>query len=124
MQFIIDTDVGIDDAVAILMLLSHPAAKVLAITTVMGNVPLAQATQNVGTILDIIQAPPIPIYQGCARPLLQYSPQDARYVHGDDGLGGMGRLNGHRLVEAEHASLALTQLVAQHSGQVTLLTLG
>jgi purine nucleosidase len=124
MQLIVDTDAGIDDAIALLMLLSYPAAKLLAITTVMGNVPLSQATQNVSTILDIVQAPTIPIYQGCPKPLLQYQPQDARYVHGDDGLGGMGRLNGYRPAEADHASLALARLVAQYPGQLTLLTLG
>lgn len=124
MRLIVDTDAGIDDAIALLMLLSHPAAELLAITTVMGNVPLSQATQNVSTILNTVQAPVIPVYQGCAKPLLQYHPQDARYVHGDDGLGGMGQLNGQRPVEAEHASLALIRLAAHYPGQLTLLTLG
>jgi purine nucleosidase len=124
MQFIVDTDVGIDDAVALLMLLAHPTVKLLAITTVMGNVPLAQATQNVVTILNIAQAPVIPIYSGCAKPLLQYNPQDARYVHGNDGLGGMGQPSDNRPPEPTHASLALVRLAAQYPGQLTLLTLG
>jgi purine nucleosidase len=124
MRFLVDTDVGIDDAVALLMLLSHPAVELMAITTVMGNVPLFQATQNVKTILDIAQAPPVPIYPGCARPLLQYAPHDAKVVHGEDGLGGMGRPGADRRVETEHASLALIRLAAQYPGQLTLLTLG
>ena len=124
MRFLVDTDVGIDDAVALLMLLSHPAVELVAITTVMGNVPLSQATQNVVTILDIAQSSSIPIYLGCARPLLQYAPQDAKVVHGEDGLGGMGQPGAQSYSETEHASLALIRLAAQYPGQLTLLTLG
>jgi purine nucleosidase len=124
MRFIIDTDLGIDDAVALLMVLTHSEIQIQAITTVMGNVPLAQATHNTGVVLDIAHAPPIPIYQGCERPLLRYQPQYATDVHGDDGLGGAGRAETGRISEAEHAILALIRLVRQYPGEITLLTLG
>jgi purine nucleosidase len=124
MNFIIDTDMGIDDAVALLMVLAHPKAKIKAITSILGNVPLAQATHNVGVVLDVADAPPIPIYQGCARPLLQYEPEDAVSVHGEDGLGGAGKADTSRTVAAEHASLALIRLARQNPGELTLLTLG
>lgn len=124
MKFIIDTDMGIDDAVAVLMVLAHPQAQVKAITSILGNVPLAQATHNVGVVLDVADAPPIPIYRGCARPLLQFEPEDAVNVHGRDGLGGAGKPETSRTVEAEHASLALIRLARQNPGELTLLTLG
>ncbi len=124
MKFIIDTDMGIDDAVAVLMVLAHPQAQVKAITSILGNVPLAQATHNVGVVLDMADAPSIPVYQGCARPLLQFEPEDAVNVHGQDGLGGAGKPETTRTVEAEHASLALIRLARQNPGELTLLTLG
>lgn len=124
MKLIVDTDVGIDDAIALLMVLAQPDIQLLAITTVAGNVSLAQATQNIKTILDIANAPAVPLYQGCARPLLRYAALDAMDIHGDDGLGGAGRTDSLRPVSDEPASLALLRLARQHTGRLTLLTLG
>lgn len=124
MKLIIDTDMGIDDAIALLMVLAQPEAELKAITTVLGNVSLAQATLNAGVILEIANAPLIPIYRGCANPLLQYDPVDAREFHGPDGLGGVGKSETSRPVESEHASLALIGLARERPGELTLLTLG
>ena len=124
MKLIIDTDMGIDDAIALLMVLAQPEAELKAITTVLGNVSLAQATLNAGVILEIANAPLIPIYRGCAKPLLQYDPVDAREFHGSDGLGGVGKSETSRPVESEHASLALIRLARERPGELTLLTLG
>jgi purine nucleosidase len=124
MKFIIDTDLGIDDAIAFLMILGHPQADIEAITTVVGNIPLAQATHNVGVVLNAAQAPPIPIFQGCGKPLMQNEPLHAMDFHGSDGLGGVGQSHPNRSIEAEHAVTALIRLARAHSGQVSLLTLG
>lgn len=124
MKLLIDTDVGIDDAVALLMALAQPDCDIKALTAVMGNVPLAQATHNAGVVLDIAGAPLIPLYQGCARPLLQYQPDDAVDVHGSDGLGGAGQAQTTRTIESEPASLALIRLAREYPGELTLLTLG
>ncbi len=45
-NFLIDTDTASDDAVAIIMALSAPDVRVLALTTVAGNVGIEQATRN------------------------------------------------------------------------------
>ena len=124
MKLIIDTDGGIDDAIALLMILAYPNVHLEAVTTVAGNVSLAQATQNIKTVLDVANAPLYPIYAGCIYPLLRYQSLDATDVHGDDGLGGTGRADSRRTTEMEHASLALIRLAKQHSGRLTLLTLG
>jgi purine nucleosidase len=123
MKFIIDTDMGIDDAMALLMVLAQPQAELLAITSVVGNISLAQATHNVGVMLNVAAAPPIPIYRGCAKPLLQYQPEHAEGIHGPDGLGGASRPT-TRPIEAEHAALTLIRLARRHPGELTLLTLG
>jgi purine nucleosidase len=124
MKFLIDTDLGIDDAIAFLMILAHPNAEIEAITTVVGNIPMAQATHNVGVVLNVAQAPAIPIYEGCAKPLMQNDPLHAMDFHGVDGLGGAGQGQPDRAVEPEHAVTALIRLARANSGQLTLLTLG
>jgi len=124
MKLIIDTDMGIDDAVALLMALFYPDAQLQAITTVVGNVPVAQATHNAGVVLNVANAPATPIYQGCARPLLQYTPQHALDIHGSDGLGGAGHIQPSRPHRPEHAALALVRLARENVGRLTLLTLG
>jgi purine nucleosidase len=122
--FIIDTDVGIDDAIALLMVLAQPDIQIQAITTVFGNVPLAQATHNAALILELVDSGPIPLYRGGSKPLLQYEPDHATDVHGSDGLGGMSEPEPRWPVEPEQASLALIRLARQNPGQITLLTLG
>lgn len=124
MKLIVDTDMGIDDAIALLMLLDRPEVEIEAITTVAGNISLDQATHNVGVVLDVANGPAIPFYRGCARPLLPYEPEDAAGIHGPDGLGGAGQVETRRRAEAEHASPALVRLVRENPGQITLLVLG
>ena len=51
-KVIIDTDPGVDDAIAILMALGSPLLHVLGLTTVGGNVPLARVTRNSLALLE------------------------------------------------------------------------
>jgi purine nucleosidase/pyrimidine-specific ribonucleoside hydrolase len=89
---IIDTDPGIDDALAILLALRSPELQISAITTVSGNVPVAIATRNVFRIMSLVpSAPRIPIAQGAAGPL-QKKPVYSTGFHGEDGLGGLDGL--------------------------------
>ncbi len=67
-HFIIDTDIGADDAVAIMMALRHSEVRVEAITTVAGNVPVEQATNNALYIAELCGAD-VPVYQGMGRPI-------------------------------------------------------
>ena len=50
-RILIDTDPGVDDALAILFAMLSPELHIEAITTVCGNIPVTQATQNLLTIL-------------------------------------------------------------------------
>lgn len=118
---IIDTDAGVDDALAILMALADPNVDVVGITTLNGNVSLPNVERNVGTILNAFGAPHIPIYRGAARPLLVDAP-DAADVHGSDGLGDAG-FKAPRPLESTHAALGIIELAKRHPG-CTLVTLG
>ncbi len=86
--FIFDTDGGVDDAQALLLLIAHGVAPDV-VTTVFGNVGLDQATDNMLATLAVVGAE-IPVHKGADRPLAQPI-IDAKYVHGEDGLGGAPR---------------------------------
>lgn len=69
-RLIIDCDTGSDDAVAIMAAALHPALELVAITTVNGNVPLENTTDNTLRVLDAIGST-IPVYPGAPRPLIR-----------------------------------------------------
>jgi purine nucleosidase/pyrimidine-specific ribonucleoside hydrolase len=87
---LLDTDPGIDDALALLLALRMPGWRVEAITTVAGNVPVSVGTRNVARVLGAARPDPVPrVAPGAARPRAG-APVWATHVHGDDGLGGLG----------------------------------
>ncbi|WP_375399624.1 nucleoside hydrolase [uncultured Amnibacterium sp.] len=85
---ILDVDTGLDDAMAIMFAVRHPDIDVRAISCVAGNVNLDQVVVNTLKILDLIDAPPIPVAAGATRPLVE-PVRDAAAVHGPSGLGGL-----------------------------------
>jgi hypothetical protein len=52
-RIVIDTDGGVDDALALLLALVWPETQVADITTVHGNVPVETATRNVREVLHL-----------------------------------------------------------------------
>jgi purine nucleosidase/ribosylpyrimidine nucleosidase len=70
-KVILDVDTGTDDAVAIMFAALHPELELVAVTTVNGNVPVHNCTDNSLRVLDFIGRPEIPVYEGLARPLVR-----------------------------------------------------
>ena len=87
-KFIFDSDGGVDDAQALIMLVANGKTPDL-ITTVFGNVGRDQATTNLLAVCSHLGVD-VPVHLGADRPLTQPI-IDAKYVHGDDGLGGARR---------------------------------
>jgi purine nucleosidase len=83
--FLIDTDVASDDAVALMMALRAKDVRVVAITTVAGNVDVQQATRNALYTAELCGAT-VPVFSGAEKPLLRVY-QNATWFHGRDGLG-------------------------------------
>lgn len=88
-KLILDTDGGVDDAQALLMLIAAGRAPDL-ITTVFGNVDLTAATHNILSVLTVAGRGDVPVHLGADRPLIQPF-GDATAIHGADGLGGAPR---------------------------------
>lgn len=86
---LIDTDPGIDDALALLLAVSAPdLLTVRAVTTVAGNVPVAATSANARRILHLAGARGVPVIAGASAPLVR-ALHMATENHGDNGLGGI-----------------------------------
>jgi purine nucleosidase len=119
----IDTDPGVDDAIALLMSLGHPDVEVVAVAGVAGNVGLDLVMRNLPAVLDAAGAPDIPIHAGCDRALLG-DQRDAAGFHGSNGLGGIEVPRSARRIADGHASVTLARMARERPGELTLLALG
>ncbi|MBD8525015.1 nucleoside hydrolase [Pseudomarimonas arenosa] len=119
---LIDTDPGVDDALAILMALASEQHEVLGLCIAAGNVGLEHTCRNALCLLDVAQRE-VPVFAGCDRPLL-HPAADAAFVHGNDGFGDVSLPTPARSVEAEHAALAILRFSHEHAGRLHLVTLG
>lgn len=123
-KIIIDTDPGIDDALAILLALSaKEELDVLALTTVNGNVDVEKVTKNAFKILDVAGRADIPVYKGNGKPLVRENSMPAD-CHGDDGLGNIGMTDSDRMPEEESAADFLIRKVREEKGEITLVPIG
>jgi purine nucleosidase len=120
-NFLIDTDTASDDAVAIIMALADPDVRVLALTTVAGNVGLEQATQNALLTAEVCHSD-VPVFTGADKPLTR-AHDHAHWFHGKDGMGDRGFPKPRRRPESEYAVDAILRLSHEQPG-LTLVTLG
>ena len=121
-RIIVDTDPGVDDAIAILMALSAPAVEVSGLTVVGGNVPHARGLRNALALLEYVGRSETPVFRGGNRPLAGKFPY-ARHFHGSSGItrrlpAPVAQPSPERAVD-----FLAAQLVNQ-PGETTLVALG
>ena len=120
---VIDTDPGVDDAIAILLALASPELELVGLTTVLGNVSLALATDNARRICELAGRPDIAIVVGADRPLVG-PPIAAEPSHGSTGLGGATLPQPTMALAAGHAVDWLIETVMRRPpGTVTVAAL-
>jgi inosine-uridine nucleoside N-ribohydrolase len=83
---VIDTDPGVDDALALMLAFSSPEFSVEGVTTVVGNVSQEEAHQNALKLLEFLGVNNVPVSRGSAKPILREA-MDATEIHGKTGLG-------------------------------------
>ena len=86
-QIIIDTDPGVDDAIAILLAFAWPELEVVGLTAVAGNVPLHLTEANARRICELAHRRDALVFAGCAQPLNRPL-RTATIAHGETGLNG------------------------------------
>jgi purine nucleosidase len=117
---LIDTDTASDDAVAIIMALRAPDVRVVAITTVAGNVDVQQSTRNALYTAQLCGSD-VPVYAGAEKPLLR-TYQNATWFHGRDGLGDHSYPPPRRSPGSLHAVEAIIDAVEANPG-IVIVTL-
>lgn len=118
----LDTDPGIDDAVAIAAAIFAPELDLQLMTTVAGNVSVEKTTRNALQLLHFWNAE-IPLAQGAAVPLVR-APRDAASVHGESGMAGYDFVEHNRKPLGIPAFLAIRDALMRAPEPVTLVAIG
>jgi len=123
-KIIIDTDPGIDDAIALCYAMNHPDLEVLALTTIFGNVSVSLATDNALRLCALNKRTDIAVATGAQVPM-QISPNPvADFVHGKNGFGNAELPSGDLLASDLSAAELIIDLANKHPGEITLVAVG
>lgn len=123
-KIIIDTDPGIDDAMAIFYALESGAFDVLGLTTIFGNVHTEMATRNALKLLKVAGHPDIPVAHGAEKPLIQPYGGPAPHIHGTDGLGNANLPDVDKQPVQQSAAQFIVDQIMANPGEVTLVPVG
>lgn len=124
MKVLLDVDTGVDDSIAILYGLYHPDIEIVGISTVCGNVEAELAAENTLKILDLADAPDIPVVMGAGKPSCGEWDGPVSVIHGDNGLGNVTLPPSPRRALARDVSSFHMELAEKYEGELVLVTLG
>ncbi|KAB2035504.1 hypothetical protein ERO13_D04G136300v2 [Gossypium hirsutum] len=128
-KIIIDTDPGIDDAMAIFVALRSPEVEVIGLTTIYGNVYTTLATRNALHLLEVADRTDIPVAEGSHVTITFCTQEDkklriADFVHGADGLGNQNFPPPEGKPIDMSATHFLVEQAKLYPGKVTVVALG
>lgn len=133
-RIIIDTDPGVDDALALILALRSHEVRLEAVTTVGGNVELEQTTRNALRVLQLLEPFPRPVLARGGSPPAKRGVLRPRSVHGKDGLGEL-----HRFREPDGSPVypevqvpgdlpraldVVADLLERYPGEILMISLG
>mgnify|MGYP000507012154 CR=1 FL=1 len=122
-KIILDTDIGVDDALALILALKSRELQLEAVTTVSGNVHVDKSTKNALKILELMNRKDVPVARGAAKPLRRKL-HTAEHIHGKDGLGDSG-LPEPKIKPADKDAVDLIiEKVSENPGEITLVPIG
>jgi inosine-uridine nucleoside N-ribohydrolase len=122
-RIILDTDPGIDDALALFLALTSPEIQLEAITTVSGNVPVDLTTRNALALLTLVGRTDIPVARGCSLPLVRPYVH-AAHVHGHNGIGNIELPPPQVEPVVQHAVDLIIERVMGAPGEIILVPIG
>jgi pyrimidine-specific ribonucleoside hydrolase len=123
---IIDTDPGVDDAVALMLAVASPEVQLLGVTTVFGNVGVQATTANALRLRALAGFDQLPVAAGADRPMVYPQHQRAMFTHGPDGLGGRADLLPEPVGQLDNrgAVSLMADLLRGAAAPVTLVAIG
>jgi inosine-uridine nucleoside N-ribohydrolase len=122
-KIILDTDPGIDDAMAIFFAFLAKDIDVLGLTTVFGNVPVDMSAKNALILCDLAEQN-IPVTKGVAMPWVGPESSYAHFVHGDDGFGNTNPPPSTRSLDPRSSAQFIVDMAKAHPGEITLVAVG
>lgn len=122
-KIILDTDPGIDDAMAIFFAFQSPDIEVLGLTTVYGNVPVTMAAQNALTLCEIA-GKDIPVTKGVGMPWVGPESTYAHFVHGEHGFGHMKPEAPKTQLDPRSSAQFIVDMARKYPGEITLVAIG
>lgn len=122
-HIILDTDPGVDDALAFFLALGSPELGVEAVTTVAGNVSHKKGHRNAKQLLEFLGRPDVPVCGGAARPLIGEH-RHAEEVHGDTGLGGASLPEPRIKTDPRGAVQVIYEKAEELGGRLTIVAVG
>lgn len=122
-KIVIDTDPGIDDAMAILFAHKSADLDIQGITTILGNASLEGTTRNALLLVERFSMD-VPVFAGAPRPLELPEAAPPSFVHGDDGLGNIDAPGPRLSVRDQTAAEYLSSITAANPGEITIVALG
>jgi inosine-uridine nucleoside N-ribohydrolase len=123
-KVLIDTDPGIDDAMAIFYALASPELDVVGLTSVFGNAHVSVCTTNALKLLEIADRAHIPVAKGAERPLAMPYRGPVAFVHGTDGQGDVHLSPPTATPQPIDAAHFMIQAAMNAPGEITLVALG
>jgi purine nucleosidase len=119
-----DTDLGIDDALALGYLLAHPDARLVGIGSVHGNLDAPQGARNTLDLLALAGVSGVPVAVGSNDPLVGTYAGGSPHVHGDNGIGGVVLERSSEEVTDEDAADLLIRLAHEYPGELRVIAIG
>ncbi|MEU4220185.1 nucleoside hydrolase [Actinoplanes sp. NPDC026623] len=122
--FHLDCDTGIDDALALALLLGHPGVELTAVGTVSGNTAAGQAARNTLDLLALAGRDDIPVAAGAHHPLGGRYAGGATRIHGGNGIGGVELPRAPREPAPGTAADLLIEAARRHPGELRVVATG
>lgn len=123
-KLIIDTDPGVDDAMAILAAFNSPEVEIIGLTTIFGNVTTPMATSNAIFLTELASRRDVPVVEGAHRSLKGVAKERiADFVHGTDGFGNTNQEKPRGQASSGSAAEFMVKMAALYPGEVVVLAL-
>ncbi|MEO0637149.1 MAG: nucleoside hydrolase [Pseudomonadota bacterium] len=122
-KMIIDTDPGVDDAMAILYAAAAPDIHLLGLTTIFGNVRTPMATRNALRLVEMMGLD-VPVAEGAPQPQALPPFEPADWVHGAEGFGNVPAEEPNRQAASENAAEFLVRMAREHKGELVVCPIG
>lgn len=122
-KVILDLDIGIDDAFALLFAHYSPAIDLVGITTLFGNTTRDKSAKN-GLFIKERFGIPAQVYRGAAAALHHPLGPPPAFVHGEDGLGDIETINPTIKASNLYAPEFIARTIMDNPGEITVIAVG